>query len=96
MAWSPDQEVVAFITATENLVVMTCTFDPLAEHVLADHCAGEGQFVNVGWGKKETQFHGSEGKQAAKAKAVTDDETKMSDLNMVRKHFSLAIALLVS
>jgi hypothetical protein len=22
-------------------------------------------FVNVGWGKKETQFHGSEGKHAA-------------------------------
>ena len=24
-----------------------------------------GAFVNVGWGKKETQFHGSAGKQAA-------------------------------
>lgn len=24
--------------------------------------------INVGWGKKETQFHGSEGKEAAKAK----------------------------
>lgn len=24
-----------------------------------------GQFINVGWGKKETQFHGSEGKVAA-------------------------------
>ena len=27
-----------------------------------------GQFVTVGWGKKETQFHGSEGKQAAQVK----------------------------
>ena len=26
-------------------------------------CSGE--FMAVGWGKKETQFHGSEGKQAA-------------------------------
>lgn len=26
------------------------------------------QFVTVGWGKKETQFHGSEGKAAATAK----------------------------
>lgn len=25
------------------------------------------QFVTVGWGKKDTQFHGSEGKAAAKA-----------------------------
>ena len=25
---------------------------------------GEGEFVNLGWGKKETQFHGTEGKEA--------------------------------
>lgn len=29
-------------------------------------CAGK--FITVGWGKKETQFHGSEGKQAAQRK----------------------------
>lgn len=27
-----------------------------------------GKFITVGWGKKETQFHGSEGKQAAQRK----------------------------
>lgn len=27
-----------------------------------------GKFVALGWGKKETQFHGSEGKQAAHRK----------------------------
>uniref|UniRef100_A0AAQ5ZD13 Elongator complex protein 1 n=1 Tax=Amphiprion ocellaris TaxID=80972 RepID=A0AAQ5ZD13_AMPOC len=27
-----------------------------------------GKFITVGWGKKETQFHGSEGKQAAQKK----------------------------
>ena len=27
-----------------------------------------GRFITVGWGKKETQFHGSEGKQAAQRK----------------------------
>lgn len=26
------------------------------------------EFVSVGWGKKETQFHGSEGKHAASKK----------------------------
>jgi len=25
---------------------------------------GEGEPMNVGWGKKETQFHGTEGKEA--------------------------------
>ncbi|XP_075146318.1 elongator complex protein 1 [Haematobia irritans] len=69
MAWSPDQEVVVFVTKEHNVVVMTCTFDPLTEHSLADENSEvEGEFVNVGWGKKETQFHGSEGKEAAKRK----------------------------
>lgn len=27
------------------------------------------EFVNVGWGRKETQFHGSLGKEAAKQKS---------------------------
>lgn len=30
------------------------------------------EFVTVGWGKKETQFHGSEGKQAATKKEVVE------------------------
>ncbi|KAM7363123.1 elongator complex protein 1 [Cochliomyia hominivorax] len=77
MAWSPDQEVVIFVTKHHNVVVMTCTYDPLTEHCLDDENAeAEGEFVNVGWGKKETQFHGSEGKQAAKQKL--DDGTKVN------------------
>lgn len=36
---------------------------------------GEGEFITVGWGKKETQFHGSEGKQAAHKK--TDFESSL-------------------
>ncbi|XP_017969177.1 putative elongator complex protein 1 [Drosophila navojoa] len=66
MSWSPNQEVVVFITKTKNVVVMTCTYDVLAEQPLDASLADDQQFVNVGWGKKETQFHGSAGKQAAK------------------------------
>lgn len=44
---------------------MPYTFDPPAHEVnLLSEEFGEKQFVTVGWGKKETQFHGSEGKQA--------------------------------
>ncbi|XP_016980358.1 putative elongator complex protein 1 isoform X1 [Drosophila rhopaloa] len=68
MAWSPNQEVVAFVTRTHNVVLMTSTFDVIAEQPLDAELAPDQQFVNVGWGKKETQFHGSEGKQAAKLK----------------------------
>ncbi|XP_030565741.1 putative elongator complex protein 1 [Drosophila novamexicana] len=69
MAWSPNQEVVAFITKTKNVVVMTCTYDVLGEQPLDAALADAQQFVNVGWGKKETQFHGTAGKQAAKQSA---------------------------
>uniref|UniRef100_A0A0A1XEG6 Elongator complex protein 1 n=1 Tax=Zeugodacus cucurbitae TaxID=28588 RepID=A0A0A1XEG6_ZEUCU len=69
MSWSPDQEVVVFITKANSLVVMTCTYDVINEHMFKENCDPESQFVNVGWGKKETQFHGSEGKAAAKQKS---------------------------
>lgn len=40
---------------------------------------GEKQFITVGWGKKETQFHGSEGKAAAKTKATISGKTELDD-----------------
>ncbi|XP_067647290.1 elongator complex protein 1 [Eurosta solidaginis] len=66
MAWSPDQEVAVFITKPGSVVVMTCTYDVITEYLLTEQCDPDNQFVNVGWGKKETQFHGTEGKIAAK------------------------------
>ncbi|XP_062516736.1 elongator complex protein 1-like [Corticium candelabrum] len=62
MSWSPDQEVVVFITGASTLILMSKDFDPLLEVPIQTDEFGEGAFVNVGWGKKETQFHGSEGK----------------------------------
>lgn len=44
---------------------MTREFDPLNEVDLGQVGFGEAKFVNVGWGKKETQFHGSLGKAEA-------------------------------
>lgn len=66
MAWSPNQEVVVFVTKAKNVVVMTCNYEVLVEQPLDAELATDQQFVNVGWGKKETQFHGTAGKQAAK------------------------------
>jgi len=88
MAWSPNQEVVAFVTRTHNVVLMTSTFDVIAEQPLDAELDPDQQFVNVGWGKKETQFHGSEGKQAAKQKE--SDSTfirEEQELNQVRLIF---------
>ncbi|KAJ3326607.1 hypothetical protein HDU76_012780, partial [Blyttiomyces sp. JEL0837] len=70
MEWSPERELVVLITGENNVLVMTKDFDTIAEVPAITEEFGEGQFVNVGWGKKETQFHGSLGKQAAQAKPV--------------------------
>lgn len=87
MAWSPDQEVVVFVTKHHNVVVMTCTYDPLMEHALQDvSTVAEGEFVNVGWGKKETQFHGSEGKQAAKQKLDDTSNVNLEELPKVSRN----------
>lgn len=67
-AWSPDQELLILATGDDKLILMTQEFDSLNETVLHPDEFGEAEFVNVGWGKKETQFHGSEGKAAAQRK----------------------------
>lgn len=81
MEWSPDQELLTLVTKDLKVILMSCTFDPINEYYLLSEDFGEKQFITVGWGKKETQFHGSEGKQAAKAKTeVVGKVTKMSYL----------------
>lgn len=62
MEWSPDQELIALVTGELTLILMTRDFDVLSEQIINSELEGEGQLVNVGWGKKATQFHGSEGK----------------------------------
>lgn len=82
MQWSHDQEVVVFVTGANLLVVMNSAYDPIAEMSLLDESFGEETFINVGWGKKETQFHGSEGKEAARRKAdeiSAEDDVSLKD-----------------
>lgn len=86
MSWSYDQEVVAFITKTNLLVVMNSAYDPMNEDRLDDDEFGEEQFINVGWGKKETQFHGTEGKAAAKS---TVNDVIVDDFNQIDKKMSI-------
>ncbi|KAK7881520.1 hypothetical protein WMY93_029929 [Mugilogobius chulae] len=70
MSWSPDEELVIFTTGQDTFIMMTKDFEPIIEVGIHQEEFGEGKFITVGWGKKETQFHGSEGKQAAQKKAV--------------------------
>ncbi|KAM9377431.1 elongator complex protein 1 [Pholidichthys leucotaenia] len=68
MSWSPDEELVILTTGQETIIMMTKDFEPITEVGIHQDNFGEGKFITVGWGKKETQFHGSEGKQAAQRK----------------------------
>ncbi|XP_029166752.1 putative elongator complex protein 1 isoform X2 [Nylanderia fulva] len=69
MKLSPDNEIITAVTVDGILyVAMVSDFDIISEVNLYSEDFGEKQFVTVGWGKKETQFHGLAGKAAAKVK----------------------------
>ncbi|KAI8929674.1 IKI3 family-domain-containing protein [Entophlyctis helioformis] len=66
MEWSPDSELVLFVTGNGTILEMTKDFDVICEVPIDVDAQGEAVPVSIGWGKKETQFHGTEGKLAAK------------------------------
>ena len=73
MCRSPDEELVVAVSGGiqgngQQVIVMSSEFDLLLETPLDPDAEGVEESVNVGWGAKETQFHGKAGKQAAKAK----------------------------
>ena len=70
LSQSPDEELFLIVTDAATLIIMTRDFEPLTEVPLEPSdptFKGEQEQINVGWGAKETQFHGSAGKTAAKA-----------------------------
>ncbi|KAG6809392.1 hypothetical protein H0H92_000447 [Tricholoma furcatifolium] len=82
-SWSPDDSLLAIVTGDDKLILMTSTFDVLSEAPIHATEFGQGPHayhplihvsnnyvdapINVGWGSKQTQFHGSLGKSAAQA-----------------------------
>lgn len=80
MKWSPDQEIVVVVTSDFTCFVLDSGYQTLAETLMVEDDFGDEEFVNVGWGKKETQFHGSAGKHSRVAVVtgvpITDDPAK--------------------
>ncbi|KAL6440916.1 hypothetical protein ACFW04_003370 [Cataglyphis niger] len=79
MKLSPDNEIITAVTCTGTVVTMVSDFQVISEVDLYSEVFGEKQFVTVGWGKKETQFHGSAGKAAAKAKPEELNANELDD-----------------
>ncbi|ORX69138.1 IkappaB kinase complex, IKAP component [Linderina pennispora] len=65
--WSPDEELLVLVTHEDKLLLMTQDFEVLYEFGLAQATEVEEKHVALGWGKKETQYHGKAGKAAALA-----------------------------
>lgn len=65
-AWSPDEELLAITTRANNLLYMTRDFEGVADVPFTPDDLKASRHVSVGWGKKETQFHGK------RAKALRD------------------------
>ncbi|KAF9529755.1 Elongator complex protein 1 [Crepidotus variabilis] len=83
-SWNPDDSVVAIVTGERKLVLLTSLFDVLAEYLLHTQTFGEDAPINVGWGSKQTQFHGSLGKAAAQATNTVQAGTSPDDDSMPR------------
>lgn len=58
-AWSPDEETLALLTKERNVVLLSRSFDPIAETKQQPGDLEMTTQVSLGWGKKETQFRGA-------------------------------------
>lgn len=51
MSWSPDQEIIVFITKQHSVVLMNSGYDVISEFNLLEDVFGENEFITVGWGE---------------------------------------------
>ncbi|SCU77885.1 LAMI_0A02674g1_1 [Lachancea mirantina] len=56
--WSYDEETLALVTGQRNVVLLSRQFEPIAEYRIDSEDLKMSKHVDVGWGKKETQFRG--------------------------------------
>ncbi|CAH8592942.1 unnamed protein product [Schistosoma haematobium] len=68
MRISPDLSKTVVITGDGFIHILSSTLETISNFSLYEEGFGSALPVSLGWGKKETQFHGSEGKEAALAK----------------------------
>ncbi|CAH8517463.1 unnamed protein product [Schistosoma turkestanicum] len=67
---SPDLSKIVVLTGDGIVRILSSTLETISNFSLYEEGFGSALPVSLGWGKKETQFHGSEGKEAALAKQI--------------------------
>jgi elongator complex protein 1 len=78
--WSPDSSILVLLMRDVNgRVLLTRDFEILEEGPVEVEGYGSEEMISIGWGKKETQFHGTLGKSAAIAVAPVKQETVEGD-----------------
>ncbi|CAE6454047.1 unnamed protein product [Rhizoctonia solani] len=70
-SWSPDESQLVLVNGNDELLVMSRDFDVQFEGPLRPSDLGEEKHTALGWGSKQTQFHGSLGKTAAVSEPST-------------------------
>ncbi|KAJ3564648.1 hypothetical protein NP233_g8162 [Leucocoprinus birnbaumii] len=83
-SWAPDESLLAIVTGGGKLILMTSSFEVLSEAPIHTTEFGDDAPINVGWGSKQTQFHGSLGKAAAQAPTATKVGSSPDDDNLPR------------
>ncbi|PJF19111.1 Elongator complex protein 1 [Paramicrosporidium saccamoebae] len=82
-AVSPDGELVSIVSIVDCkatlIILLRSSLSMVCELRLEDIGDTSEHQVSVGWGKKETQFHGSAGKQAAQQVAIKEALTEEDD-----------------
>ncbi|CUA72874.1 Elongator complex protein 1 [Rhizoctonia solani] len=70
-SWNPDESQLVLVNGNDELLVMSKDFDVQFEGPLRPSDLGEEKHTALGWGSKQTQFHGSLGKAAATSEPST-------------------------
>lgn len=82
--WSPDEEIALVVNSSHKLSIFNSALINIGEIDLFDTSVCEKELINVGWGKKETQFHGSEGKEAALKASIDVDSNLVDDSHSLK------------
>ncbi|VVC39279.1 WD40/YVTN repeat-like-containing domain,Quinoprotein amine dehydrogenase, beta chain- [Cinara cedri] len=91
---SPDFERIILLTEHGHVTLVTECFEVLNNFNITETSLAEKTLVNVGWGKKETQFHGSEGKDKRHVNEVIGDGDCADDsVNVCWRSDSLLFAI---